>query len=55
MRVRLGHDSNDVIAIPVFGRSGMLRTLAEADGLLVIPAESEGLNAGTIVEITLWD
>lgn len=55
VRVRLGHDSNDVIAIPVFGRSGMLRTLAEADGLLVIPAESEGLNAGTIVEITLWD
>ncbi len=55
VRVILEPDDKGVTAIPVFGRSGMLRTLAEADGLLVIPAESEGLIEGTPVEIILWD
>ncbi len=54
VRVKLD-DTNEIpVAIPVFGRSGMLRTLAEAEGILEIAAEKEGLSAGETVEITLW-
>ncbi|MFO7952308.1 MAG: molybdopterin molybdotransferase MoeA [Bacillota bacterium] len=55
VRVRLEQTEALVKAEPVFGRSGMLRTLAEADGLLKVPAEKEGLSAGEQVEITIWD
>ncbi len=40
-------------AIPIFGRSGMLRTLAEADGYFIIPPEKEGLLAGEKVAVFL--
>jgi molybdopterin molybdotransferase len=57
VRVKLERDkiSGELSAVPVFGRSGMLRTLAEADGLLVVPPEKEGLSAGEIVEVFLWE
>lgn len=55
VRVKLTNSGEGFNAVPVFGRSGMLRTLAEADGLLVIPAEKEGLSAGESVEIEIWD
>ena len=56
VRVKLERDkkSDDalrVLAAPVFGRSGMLRTLAEADGYIVIGAAEEGLSEGTLVEV----
>lgn len=56
VRIKLVEDSESGLkAIPIFGRSGMLRTLSEADGLLVIPAAIEGLSAGQTVDITLWE
>ncbi len=55
VRVKLEEGKNGPQAVPVFGRSGMLRTLAEADGLIVIPAAGEGLAAGEIVEVNIWD
>ncbi len=55
VRVKMEATGEEIKAIPVFGRSGMLRTLAEADGLLLIPAEKEGLAAGEIVEIELLE
>lgn len=57
IRVRLEKRTTDgeLNAIPVFGRSGMLRTLAEADGLLVVAPEKEGLSTGEIVEVFLWE
>ena len=55
VRVKLENDNGVIRAVPVFGRSGMLRTLAEADGLLVIPEKNEGLAENTIVEIMLWE
>ncbi len=55
VRVRLEEGKDGPQAVPVFGRSGMLRTLAEADGLIVIPAAGEGLAAGEIVEVSIWD
>jgi molybdopterin molybdotransferase len=41
-------------AFPVFGKSGLLNTLAESDGLVRVPAGSEGLEAGTTVGVLLW-
>ncbi len=57
VRVKLKREetSGELTAVPVFGRSGMLRTLAEADGLLVVPPEKEGLSAGEQVEVYLWE
>lgn len=54
VRVKLRQEHTGVVAVPVFGRSGMLRTLAEADGLVVVPREAEGLHAGTAVEVVPW-
>lgn len=55
VRVNLREESGSVVASPVFGRSGMLRTLARADGVIVIPPELEGLPEGTPVEVFLWE
>ncbi len=55
VRVRLEAGVAGWTAHPVFGRSGLLRPLAEADGLLIIPAAKEGLGAGELVEIKLWE
>jgi molybdopterin molybdotransferase len=52
VRVRL-EPSNTPIpkAVPVLGKSGLLRTLIQADGLVRIDARSEGLNPGELVEV----
>ncbi len=55
IRVKLEKKDDRVEAIPVFGKSGILRTLAEANGVVMIPAGSEGLLAGTEVEVIIWD
>ncbi len=55
VRIKLEDTPDGLSAVPVFGRSGMLRTLAEADGLLVVPAAVEGLSAGDQVEIEIWE
>ncbi len=57
IRIKLEPDpsTGGLSAVPVFGRSGMLRTLAAADGLLVVPPEKEGLSAGETVEVYLWE
>ena len=54
VRVKLTEENGVIKAAPVFGRSGMLRTLAEADGLLIIPAKAEGLTENSEVEIVIW-
>jgi len=42
------------IATPLFGKSGLLNTLVRSDGVIRVPAESEGLETGTTVEVILW-
>jgi molybdopterin molybdotransferase len=42
------------LARPVFGKSGLLNTLAASDGVVVVPPEREGLEAGEAVEVILW-
>ncbi|HTY14129.1 MAG TPA: gephyrin-like molybdotransferase Glp [Methanoregulaceae archaeon] len=40
--------------VPLFGKSGLLNTLVRSDGVLKIPAGSEGIETGTEVEVILW-
>jgi len=40
-------------AVPIFGKSNLIFTLAAADGLLRIPPDATGLSAGEIVEVYL--
>jgi len=54
VRVRLEANTEGVREVhPVFGKSSMLSTMARADGLLVVPPQSEGLSAGEIVDVVL--
>jgi molybdopterin molybdotransferase len=49
--VRLWEDEHGVHAQPIYGRSNLIFTLVRADGLLAIPPDSTGFEAGTMVEI----
>jgi molybdopterin molybdotransferase len=42
------------VATPLFGKSGLLNTLVKSTGVIRVPAESEGLETGTRVEVILW-
>jgi molybdopterin molybdotransferase len=55
VRVSLNSTEAGMTANPVFGRSGLLRTLSEADGVIWIPATSDGLIAGEEVQVYLWE
>ncbi len=55
VRIKLEKTIDELKAVPVFGRSGMLRTLSEANGLLIVPSANEGLNAGETVEVKIWE
>jgi molybdopterin molybdotransferase len=50
VRVRLSGEK----AFPEFGKSGLMNTLIRSDGLVRIPAGSEGLEEGEVVEVLLW-
>jgi molybdopterin molybdotransferase len=50
VRVSLGNGE----ATPVFGKSGLLNTLVQSEGLVRIPASSEGFEVGEEVEVILW-
>ncbi|WP_419780748.1 gephyrin-like molybdotransferase Glp [Maridesulfovibrio sp.] len=39
------------LAKPVYGKSGLLKTMIQADGLMIIPADTEGFYAGNTVSI----
>jgi len=41
-------------AVPCFGKSGLLNTFVASDGLVRVPAEREGVEAGETVEVILW-
>lgn len=55
VRVQLEKTDGGVTATPIFGRSGLLHTLALADGVIQVGTELDGLAAGTEVEVFLWD
>jgi len=52
VRVRLQPTDGDLpLAQPVLGKSGLLRTLLQSDGLIVIPADVEGFREGEQVDV----
>ncbi|WP_406677000.1 molybdopterin molybdotransferase MoeA [Neomoorella carbonis] len=54
IRVRLDKGPDGLRAVPVPGGSSMISSLVQADGLITIPLEEEGLEAGTMVEVKLF-
>ncbi len=53
-RVRVTERGDRLEAEPVFGKSGLLRTLTRADGLVTVPLGCEGLDGGTTVTVLLF-
>lgn len=51
VRVRLLSEEDGLAAEPILGKSGLITTLVEADGTIIIPSECEGLLAGEEVEV----
>ncbi len=54
VRVRLVAGDDGMEADPVLGKSGLIRTMAMADGLLCIDENTEGLDQGTVVLVDLF-
>ena len=53
VRVRLTRQDGEQIAEPVLGQSGLIRTMVEADGLVAIDMNAEGLERGAEVGVIL--
>jgi molybdopterin molybdotransferase len=52
--VKLAVSGKGYLAEPVFGKSGLITTLTQADGYFVIEREAEGLTAGSRVYVHLF-
>ena len=53
--VKLSHaDDGGTLAEPIFGKSNLIFTLIGADGLLRVPLNTGGVEAGTMVEVQLF-
>lgn len=52
--VRLGSDERGPTAEPVFGKSNLIYTLVNADGLIKVPLNKSGLLAGELVPVMLF-
>jgi len=55
VRVKLIETETGLIAVPVFGKSGLISTLVDADGLVRIHMNTEGLYQGERVKVMLFD
>ncbi len=53
IRVRLRHENGILRAEPILGKSGLISTMAKADGLIEIDMNAEGLDEGSLVEVIL--
>jgi molybdopterin molybdotransferase len=51
---RLEDSANGLLAVPVFGKSNLIYTLVNADGLIKVPLNKGGLLAGDWVEVRLF-
>jgi len=53
VRIKLTLRDGDIpLAQPIYGKSGLLKTMIQADGLMIIPADTEGFYAGE--KINIW-
>lgn len=55
VRVRLEDGPEGLAAVPMLGKSGLLRTLIDSQGLIRVPADLEGLEAGSVVDVLLFE
>ncbi|AOY76631.1 molybdopterin biosynthesis protein [Clostridium formicaceticum] len=53
IRLKLGRVRDKMIATPLERGAGVTMSLVKADGILVVPQQTEGYEAGTEVEVTL--
>lgn len=51
---RLEDGEQGLVAVPVFGKSNLIYTLVNADGLIKIPLNKAGVPAGELVEVRLF-
>jgi molybdopterin molybdotransferase len=42
---------DELVATPLFGKSGSISTMVKGDGLLKIPMDAEGIQEGEEVEV----
>jgi molybdopterin molybdotransferase len=55
VQVRLDRSADGSLdAVPIFGKSNLIFTLVRADGMLKVPLDAGGLNAGAHVEVVLF-
>jgi len=54
VRVRLEKTPSEILAFPIQGKSGLIRTMVQADGIVVVPENSEGLDEGICVDVLLY-
>lgn len=54
VRVRLEDRGGEVWAVPLLGKSALLRTMVESDGLIEIDVDEEGLDEGALVPVRRW-
>lgn len=53
LRVRLGRIGEKMVATPIQRGAGVIMSLVRADGLLLVPRFSEGIDAGDVVDVEL--
>jgi molybdopterin molybdotransferase len=53
VRVRLEQRDGETWAVPVFGKSNLIYTLVRSEGVVGVPLNSNGIAAGTVVDVTL--
>jgi molybdopterin molybdotransferase len=54
-RVKLKKRDGNLVAEPIFGKSGLISTLVEADGLLRVERNTEGLYQGEKVRVMIFN
>lgn len=53
IRVRLTKQDDGYLAEPVLGKSGLISTMIQADGIVHIPSDKGGLYSGDVVQVEL--
>lgn len=54
VRVMLEEREGEFWAVPVLGKSGLITTLVRADGTIVVPLHTNGIEAGVLVDVRLF-
>jgi molybdopterin molybdotransferase len=54
IRVKLEQRGEELWAVPVLGKSGLISNMVESHGLARIPSEKQGVAEGELVEVELF-